>query len=156
MQLNATILGQTISFILFVLFCMKYVWPPIINVIEKRQKKISDGLIFFERTKKDLEKTKIIIEKKILEAERNAKKIIENANKKSIKILENIKKEAIIEKNKIIKEAYLEIDIKIKKSYDEMRKKISNLIIQGAEKIIQSSLSESNHSIIIKKILSKL
>ncbi|ETJ20958.1 F0F1 ATP synthase subunit B, partial [Escherichia coli] len=29
MNLNATILGQAIAFVLFVLFCMKYVWPPL-------------------------------------------------------------------------------------------------------------------------------
>ncbi|MCE1704399.1 F0F1 ATP synthase subunit B, partial [Enterobacter hormaechei] len=26
MNINATILGQAIAFVLFVLFCMKYVW----------------------------------------------------------------------------------------------------------------------------------
>ncbi|CCJ90593.1 ATP synthase B chain [Cronobacter turicensis 564] len=31
MNLNATILGQAIAFVLFVLFCMKYVWPPIMG-----------------------------------------------------------------------------------------------------------------------------
>jgi len=54
-NLNATILGQAIAFVLFVLFCMKYVWPPIINAIEKRQKEIADGLAFAENAKKDFE-----------------------------------------------------------------------------------------------------
>jgi len=54
-NLNATILGQAIAFVLFVLFCMKYVWPPIMAAIEKRQKEIADGLSSAERAKKDLD-----------------------------------------------------------------------------------------------------
>ncbi len=45
MNLNATILGQAIAFVLFVLFCMKYVWPPLMAAIEKRQKEIADALL---------------------------------------------------------------------------------------------------------------
>ena len=52
MNLNATILGQAIAFVLFVLFCMKYVWPPLMAAIEKRQKEIADGLSSAERAKK--------------------------------------------------------------------------------------------------------
>ncbi len=52
MNLNATILGQAIAFVLFVIFCMKYVWPPIMAAIEKRQQEIADGLSSAERAKK--------------------------------------------------------------------------------------------------------
>ncbi len=45
MNLNATILGQAIAFVLFVLFCMKYVWPPLMAAIEKRQKKLLTALL---------------------------------------------------------------------------------------------------------------
>ncbi|CAH0164577.1 ATP synthase subunit b [Rahnella aquatilis] len=55
MNLNATILGQAIAFVLFVWFCMKYVWPPIMAAIEKRQKEISEGLSSAERAKKELD-----------------------------------------------------------------------------------------------------
>lgn len=55
MNINATILGQAIAFILFVAFCMKYVWPPIMAAIEKRQKEIAEGLASAERAKKDLD-----------------------------------------------------------------------------------------------------
>ncbi|MFA8256102.1 F0F1 ATP synthase subunit B family protein, partial [Salmonella enterica] len=44
MILNATILGQAIAFIIFVWFCMKYVWTPLMAAIEKPQKEIADGL----------------------------------------------------------------------------------------------------------------
>ena len=44
MNLNATLIGQLIAFALFVWFCMKFVWPPIINAIETRQSQIANAL----------------------------------------------------------------------------------------------------------------
>jgi len=43
-NLNLTLLGQMISFAIFVWFCMKYVWPPIMSALEERQSKIAQGL----------------------------------------------------------------------------------------------------------------
>jgi F-type H+-transporting ATPase subunit b len=44
MNINATIIGQMIAFAIFIAFCMKYVWPPIMQALEERKKKIADGL----------------------------------------------------------------------------------------------------------------
>ena len=44
MNLNATLIGQLIAFSLFVWFCMKFVWPPLIKAIETRQANIADAL----------------------------------------------------------------------------------------------------------------
>lgn len=58
MNINATLLGQAVAFFIFVVFCMKYVWPPLMAAIEARQKEIADGLSSAERAKKDLELAK--------------------------------------------------------------------------------------------------
>ena len=71
MNINATLLGQAIAFFFFVVFCMKYVWPPLIAAIEARQKEIADGLSSAERAKKDLK-----------EAKHQAAEIIDQANKR--------------------------------------------------------------------------
>ena len=44
MNLNATLLGQMIAFALFVWFCWKFVWPPLLAAMEERAKKIEQGL----------------------------------------------------------------------------------------------------------------
>ena len=49
MGINATIIGQTITFAVFVLFTMKFVWPPIKQAMNERAKKIEDGLAAAER-----------------------------------------------------------------------------------------------------------
>lgn len=87
MNLNATILGQAIAFVLFVLFCMKYVWPPLMAAIEKRQKEIADGLASAERAHKDLDLAKASATDQLKKAKAEAQVIIEQANKRRSQIL---------------------------------------------------------------------
>ncbi len=56
MNINATLIGQIIAFAVFVWFCMKFVWPPLINSMEERAKKIADGLDAANRAERDLSK----------------------------------------------------------------------------------------------------
>ena len=60
MNINATLIGQTIAFIIFVWFCVKYVWPPIIKVIEERQSQIANALASAEAAKKSKQILKIL------------------------------------------------------------------------------------------------
>ena len=55
MEINATLLGQFITFAFFVWFTMKYIWPHIINAMQEREKRIADGLAAAERGKHELE-----------------------------------------------------------------------------------------------------
>ena len=59
MNINLTLIGQAISFAIFVWFCMKYVWPPITSALEKRKKTIADGLAAAEKGQQSLENAKV-------------------------------------------------------------------------------------------------
>lgn len=109
MNLNATILGQAIAFILFVWFCMKYVWPPLMAAIEKRQKEIADGLASAERAHKDLDLAKASATDQLKKAKAEAQVIIEQANKRRAQILDEAKTEAEQERTKIVAQAQAEM-----------------------------------------------
>ncbi|PCI70433.1 MAG: ATP synthase F0 subunit B, partial [Gammaproteobacteria bacterium] len=79
---NATLIGELIAFIVFVVFCMKYVWPPIIGAIEERQKKIADGLAASEEGEKALEVAEVKVNEQLKEAKTQAADIIEQAKKR--------------------------------------------------------------------------
>ena len=55
MDLNATIIGQSIAMIIFVWFCMKFVWPALTSMIEERQAQIAEGLAAAEKGARSLE-----------------------------------------------------------------------------------------------------
>ena len=58
MDINATLIGQTIAMIVFVWFCMKFIWPPLLAAIEERQEKIAQGLAAAEQSAEQLDRAK--------------------------------------------------------------------------------------------------
>ncbi|MEQ4924685.1 F0F1 ATP synthase subunit B [Proteus hauseri] len=156
MNLNATILGQAIAFVLFVLFCMKFVWPPIMAAIEKRQKEIADGLSSAERAKKDLDLAKADAGEQLAKAKAEAQVIIESANKQRTQMIEDAKAEAELERSKIVAQAQSELDAERKRAREELRKQVAMLAIAGAEKIIERSVDEAANSDIVDKLVAEL
>jgi len=155
-NLNATILGQAIAFILFVWFCMKYVWPPIMAAIEKRQKEIADGLASAERAKKDLDLAQANVTDQLSKAKADAHHIIEQANKRKTQIVEEAKVEAEQERSKIVAQAQAEIEAERTRAREELRKQVAMLAIAGAEKIIERSVDEAANSDIVDKLVAEL
>ncbi|MDC9590315.1 F0F1 ATP synthase subunit B [Xenorhabdus sp. XENO-10] len=156
MNINATILGQAIAFVLFVLFCMKYVWPPIMAAIEKRQKEIADGLASAERAKKNLDLAQANASDQLKKAKADAQVIIELANKQKAQIIDDAKTEAELERNKIVAQAHAEIEAERKRAREELRKQVAMLAIAGAEKIIERSVDEAANSDIVDKLVAEL
>lgn len=156
MNLNATILGQAIAFVLFVWFCMKYVWPPIMAAIEKRQKEISEGLSSAERAKKELDLAQADATDQLKKAKAEAQVIIEQANKRKAQIVDEAKTEAEQERNKIVAQAKAEIDAERQRAREELRKQVGILAIAGAEKIIERSVDEAANSDIVDKLVAEL
>ncbi|VFP79478.1 F0F1 ATP synthase subunit B [Candidatus Erwinia haradaeae] len=156
MNINATILGQAIAFILFVWFCMHYVWPPLISAIETRQKEITENLAFAERTKKDIKKAELTANHYLQEAKKDAKSIIEMANKHYLEIIEEAKISAEKERRKILTQAKIQIDNERKQAREDLCKQIAMLTISGAEKIISRSIDKNDHNDIINTLVSSL
>ncbi|CAL4317519.1 ATP synthase subunit b [Buchnera aphidicola (Eriosoma lanigerum)] len=153
MNLNATIFGQTISFFLFVWFCMKYIWPPIINIIENRQKEIQNNFLLIQEKEEELIKKNNEIEKKLNNARKEAINIIKKANLNKNHIIEQAKKKAIQEEKKIIERSRIQIEIDKKKVYEEIKKQTGLISITIAEKMLQRSINQKDHKNLIDQIL---
>ncbi|MGL4602380.1 MAG: F0F1 ATP synthase subunit B [Plesiomonas sp.] len=156
MNINATLLGQAISFILFVWFCMKLVWPPLIAAIEERQNKIAEGLAASDRATKDLELVKAKSADQLKDAKVQAAAIIEQANKRKAMILDEARNEADLERQKIIEQGRAEIEAERKRTREELRKQVAALAIAGAERILERSVDEAANSDIVDKLVAEL
>ncbi|PKH03085.1 F0F1 ATP synthase subunit B [Psychromonas sp. MB-3u-54] len=156
MDINATLLGQAIAFAVFVWFCMKYVWPPLLSAIEVRQKKISDGLTQAERAGKDLELAQAKATEKLKEAKAQAAVIVDQANKRRAQIIEKAKDEGQIERKKIITQGEAEVEAEINRAREKLRRQVSSLAIAGAEKIIKRTVDKEANSDIIDKLVAEL
>lgn len=156
MNINATLLGQAIAFVLFVWFCMKYVWPPLMAAIENRQKNIADGLAAADRAAKDLGLAQANASDKLKEAKKAAAEIIDQANKRKNQILEESQNDAKVERQKILDQGRAEIETERNRARDELRKQVAVLAMAGAEKILERSIDQNVHQDILNDITAKL
>ncbi|AGH79978.1 ATP synthase F0 subunit B [Psychromonas sp. CNPT3] len=156
MNINATLLGQAIAFIMFVWFCMKFVWPPLLDAIEARQKLIADGLTQAERAGKDLQLAQAKATDKLKEAKVQAAEIIDQANKRRAQIVDEAKTEGETERQKIITQGTAEVESERNRAREELRQQVTILAIAGAEKIIKHSIDKNANSDIIDKLVTEL
>ncbi|QCI25246.1 F0F1 ATP synthase subunit B [Buchnera aphidicola (Sitobion avenae)] len=153
MNLNATILGQAISFVLFVWFCMKYIWPPIISAIETRQKEIKQSLINSRKAQDELCILQKKIDQNIIEAKEKASNILNEANKQKVLILEEAKKNALEESKKILANTQSEIEIAIIHARKNLHKEVVDLSILMAEKIIKKNVSKDENQNLLDELV---
>ncbi|MDE5285223.1 MAG: F0F1 ATP synthase subunit B, partial [Buchnera aphidicola] len=113
MDLNATILGQALSFIFFVWFCMKYIWPPIILAIETRQEEVRKSLKSAKKAKEDLHLIRKNISEEIQASKEKARMIIHEANQQKSKILEKAKKQSVEVSKSIILKTRTNLEIEV-------------------------------------------
>lgn len=156
MNLNATLLGELIAFAVFVLFCMKFVWPPLIGAIEARQQKIADGLAASDRAEQDLRLVQEKVKQQLAEAKTQASALIDQAKKREQQIIDEASVKAQSEREKILAQAKAEIDAERIKAREELRKQVAVLAVAGAEKILQRSIDAAAHSDILEKLVAEL
>ena len=156
MDFNATLIGQSISFLFFVWFCMKFVWPPLIGAIEERQAKISQGLEASERGAKDLELAQDRAKEYLADAKAQAAEIVEQANKRHAQIVDGAKDDARDEAAKIRAGAEAEIEQEVNRAKEALRAQVAGLAVQGAEKILQRSIDADKHKDILDNLAKEI
>jgi F-type H+-transporting ATPase subunit b len=151
-NLNATLIAQTIVFFVLVTFTMKLVWPPIIRALDERAKRIADGLAAAEKGKQNLasaEARSAEIEK---EARARAQEVISAAEKRAAAIIDEAKQAARQEGDRIIAGARAEIEQEATQLRDALRRQVAALAVTGAEKILKREVDAQAHSAMLAEL----
>ena len=156
MNINATLIGELIAFVVFVLFCMKYVWPPLMTAIEERQQKIEDGLAASDRAEKDLQLAQDKATAQLKDAKSQAAEIIEQAKKRASAIVDEETQRGHDEREKIIAQGHAEIEAERNRAKEDLRKQVAALAVVGAEKILERQIDAAAHSDIVEKLVTEL
>lgn len=156
MNINLTLFGQMITFSLFVWFTMKYVWPPIIQALAERQKKIADGLAAAERSEHELEITQRKVAEQLRETKKSASEIIEKANKQASFIIEEAKGKAHEEGQRLIAKARVDIEKEVSQAKHSLRQHVADIAIAGAERIIRRSVDKTANAAIMNELIEEL
>ena len=156
MNINLTLIGQMIAFVCFVVFCMKYVWPPILAAMAEREKKIADGLAAADRASHDLELAKEKAVERLKDAKHEAAGIIDSANKRGNQIVEEAKDAALVEAERVKASAQAEIEQEANRAREHLRGEVAALSLADAEKVLGASIDQEAHKELVEKLAAEL
>jgi F-type H+-transporting ATPase subunit b len=151
-----TLLGQSIAMLVFVWFCMKFIWPPIMQAIEERQTLIADGLAAGERGQQSLDKAQVDVEDIIGDARKQATTILDQAHARANEIVADGKADGVKERDRQVTAAKADVEQETNRAREELRGQVSAIAVATAEKILQREIDSKAHEDILGKLAAEL
>ncbi len=156
MNMNATLILQSIAMLVFVWFCMKFIWPPILKAMDERRARIADGLAASDRAEKELARAQQEVEKQIRAARDKAGEIVEQANQRHSQILEQARDDATDERRKQVAAGEAEITQAANQAREELRAQVARLAVLGARQILEKEVDEQTHRDLLDKLIAEI
>jgi F-type H+-transporting ATPase subunit b len=155
-NLNITLILQSIAMMIFVWFCMKFIWPPLLKAMDERRARIADGLAASDRAEKALEEANLAAEETIGEARNKAGSIVEQANQRHNQILDQAKDDALSERQRQVAAAEADIALAANQAREELRAAVARLSVLGASKILEKEIDDDTHRELLDKLIAEI
>jgi len=152
MNLTATLIIQSLVFIILGWVTMKFVWPPLMAAIEDRQKKIADGLAAADKGAKSLDDAKVAVNDILKQAREQAAKIVDQANKRSNEMIDEAKTTASSEGARLLSEAKQEVALESNRARTQLSKEVATLAVTGASKLLGREIDAKAHADLLDKL----
>lgn len=156
MSINATLIGQMITFALLVWFTMKYIWPPLFDSLEERKKKIADGLAAAEKGQEEMQLAEKKAKSVLKEAKEQSSEIVNLAQKRANEIVEESKEIAKQEGDRMILAAKAQIEQEMQQAKEGLRQEVAALAVNVAEQILSAEIDKTKHQDIVSKVSNQL
>jgi F-type H+-transporting ATPase subunit b len=155
-NLNATLIAQFVVFFILAMLTMKFVWPPLMNALDERAKKIMDGLAAADRGKEAMAAAEKRVQAELAAARDEGQKRIGDAEKRALGIIEEAKKTASEEAARIIAAAKADAEQQVNKARETLRDQVATLAVTGAEQILKREINASAHADLLNQLKSEL
>ena len=156
MNLNATLFAQFVVFFILAVFTMKFVWPPLMNALDQRAKKIADGLAAAERGKLEMAAAEKRVQAELASAHDAGQKRIGDAEKRAQAIIEEAKRTASEEAARIVAAAHADAQLQVSQARDALRAQVATLAVQGAEQILKREINPAIHADLLNQLKTEL
>ncbi|GBF31460.1 ATP synthase subunit b [bacterium MnTg04] len=156
MDINLTLIGQAMAFIVFVYFCMKFIWPPIIQALEERQQGVADGIAASDKAHTELAAATDKSEAIIAEARERALEIVDQASQRASQVMADAKSDAVAAGKRLVEAARSEIEQESNRAKDSLRGEIASIAIAGAGKLLNREVDKKTHADLLDKLAAEL
>jgi len=155
-SINATLIGQMITFALLVWFTMKYIWPPLFDSLEERRKKIAEGLAAAEKGQEEMQLAEKKAKNVLKEAKQQSSEIVSLAQKRANEIVEESKEAAKKEGDRLVLAARAQVEQEMQQAKEGLRQEVAALALVAAEQILGAEIDQAKHQDIINNVSNQL
>lgn len=156
MNLNATLVLQTIAMMIFVWFTMKFIWPVLLKTMDERREKIAEGLAASDRAEKELESAKAVAGEEIRVAREKAGEIVEQANQRHSQILDQAREDAVAERKRQLAAAEADISLAANQAREALRASVASLAVLGAERLLRKEIDADVHRQLLDELIAEI
>jgi len=156
MEINATLLAQALAFAILIAFTVKFIWPPLMNAIEERQKKIADGLAAADNARKEVADAKRREEEILSAAKAKAQEILDRAHSTANQLVVQAKADGAAEKARQLTAAGQEVETLAHHAKAQLRDSLAGLVVKGAGKLIQKEINPDTHKLLIDQLIAEI
>lgn len=156
MNINLTLIAQAIMFAIFIWFTARFIWPPLMSAVERRQKTIADGLAAAEQGNRSLKDAEVRVQTIEREARAKAQAIMADTEKRAAALIEEAKVQAKTEGGRLLAAAKAEVGQEIERAKSTLREQVANLAVMGAEQILKREVNSSAHAEMLSRLKAQL
>jgi F-type H+-transporting ATPase subunit b len=154
--INVTLFGQMGTFLVFILFTMKFVWPPIVKALDERRTRIAEGLAAAERGQKALESADAQVAERLREARQQAAAIIEQAERRGAELVEAAKKDAVAASERLMVQGRAELELEISRAREALRGEVAAIALSGARQLLEREIDAGSHRELLDRLAANL
>jgi F-type H+-transporting ATPase subunit b len=155
-NLNATLFAQFVVFFILAFVTMKFVWPPLMKVLDERAEKIANGLAAADRGKAEMAAAEKRAQAELATARDEGQKRINDAEKRAAAIIDEAKKTASHEAARIIAAAKADAEQQVTRAREELRSQVATLAVAGAEQILKREVNAAAHADLLNQLKTEL
>ena len=142
---SSLIFWEIVSFGILLWVLYKYAFPPILETMETRERKIRESLEQAERLRIEAERRMQEYEAKLAIASRDAEAVLIQAKERAQRLLDENEQRLVAEAERVKADAAREIDQERRKAIQEIRNQATDLALLVAEKVVERSLTDADH-----------
>ena len=150
------LLAFVINFIILLVLLKKFLFKPVLNMLDERMKRVRESMEWAEATKRDYEQTKMEVQRQIEKGRQEAQAIIAQALQTGQGLKEEAKKEAAVQAKAIVEKARLELEAERDRMVEDLRKEFVSLLVLASEKVIRQTLDKEKQSKLIEETLEQV
>jgi len=154
--INLTLFGQMLTFLVFVWFTRKFVWPPVMQALEERRARIAEGLAAAERGQKALEEADAQVAERLREARQQASQIIEQAERRGAELVEEAKENAKVAGERMLAQSRAELEQDINRARESLRGEVAAIALSGARELLEKEIDADAHRDLLDRLAGQL